>query len=289
MPARPSTASILERLAREKGLPVEAVSVLPRVDAMKLRPVRVGLWDQYGGSMPSGWTRWLLEQFEFPFEVIYPRTLDAGDLTSRFDVLIFVDGGIPLQDRGRANQPRAEEIPEEHRDRLGAVTVATTVPQLRRFVEAGGTLLTIGSSTAVAVHFGLPVSDALVEGGVPLPSQKFYIPGSLLEAKVDTTHPLAYGVAQRVHVFFDESRAFRTAPEAHARGVKTVAWFDTPTPLRSGWAWGQKYLDQAAAILEAPVGKGRVVLFGPEVAWRAQPHGTFKFLFNGIYYGAAQP
>jgi hypothetical protein len=69
--------------------------------------------------------------------------------------------------------------------------------------------------------------------------------------------------------------------------VKPVAWFDNPTPLRSGWAWGQQYLDQAIAIVEAPIGKGHLVMFGPEVLWRAQPHGTFKMFFNGIYYGSA--
>jgi hypothetical protein len=29
------------------------------------------------------------------------------------------------------------------------------------------------------------------------------------------------------------------------------------------------------------------VLFGNEVNWRAQPHGTFRLLFNGIYSGSA--
>jgi hypothetical protein len=57
--------------------------------------------------------------------------------------------------------------------------------------------------------------------------------------------------------------------------------------LRSGWAWGQQYLDQAVSIVDAPVGKGHVVLFGNEVNWRGQPHGTFKLLFNGIYSGSA--
>jgi hypothetical protein len=86
---------------------------------------------------------------------------------------------------------------------------------------------------------------------------------------------------------WDESPAFRLQPEAVLRGVKPIAWFDNPTPLRSGWAWGQQYLDQAVAIVDAPLGKGHVVLFGPEVLWRAQPHGTFKLFFNGIYYGSA--
>jgi hypothetical protein len=88
-------------------------------------------------------------------------------------------------------------------------------------------------------------------------------------------------------VFYDESPAFRLQPDAAAQNVKPIAWYESPTPLRSGWAWGQQYLDQAVSIIEAPVGKGHVVLFGNEVLWRAQPHGTFKMFFNGIYYGSA--
>jgi glutamine amidotransferase-like uncharacterized protein len=61
-----------------------------------------------------------------------------------------------------------------------------------------------------------------------------------------------------------------------------VAWFDSKTPLRRGWAWGQEHLEGGAAVVEARVGPGKLVLFGPEILFRAQPHGTFKFLFNGI-------
>jgi hypothetical protein len=290
VPSSPSAFGVLQKVAADKGIAVETVAS-PPAGGMKLRPVRVGLWDTYGGSMPSGWTRWLLEQFEFPFEVVFPKTLDAGNLIDKYDVLIFVDGAIPARDTGGGNQPQAASIPAEFRDWLGTVTVARTVPQLRAFVEAGGTLLTIGSSTAIGNHLGLPIRDALTEtvngAEVRLPNSKYYVPGSLLEARVDNTHPLAYGLDDRVHVFFDQSEAFRLLPEAAAKGVKSVAWIDNAAPLKSGWAWGQQYLDQAVEIIEARVGKGRVVLFGPEIAWRAQPHGTFKFLFNGIYYGGA--
>ena len=68
-------------------------------------------------------------------------------------------------------------------------------------------------------------------------------------------------------------------------GVRPVAWFAGKDSLRSGWAWGQHYLEDGVAAAEAKVGKGKVFLFGPEITFRAQPHGTFKFLFNGIYYG----
>jgi len=306
VPATAESTAIVVKAAADKGLPVEAASNLQMTARMGepptivLKPVRIGLWDQYGGSMPSGWTRWLFEQFEFPFEVVFPQTLDAGNLNAKFDVLVFVDGGIPARDQQAGGgggggfgggQPAADAIPADFRGWLGRVTVAKTVPELKKFVENGGTILTIGSSTTLGYHFGLPIKDALVErvNGAerPLPREKFYVPGSILDARVDNTYPLAYGMPEHAMVFYDESPAFRLEPDAALKGVRPVAWYDSPTPLRSGWAWGQQYLDQAVSIVEAPVGKGRVVLFGNEVNWRGQPHGTFKLLFNGIYLNAA--
>jgi len=297
VPMKPTTRPLLETLASELGLSFDGTSVKPVGTALKLRPVRIGLWDQYGGSMPSGWIRWMLEQaFPVQFEVVYPPALDAGDLAKRFDVLIFPDDAIPERDAaaGASQGTPPAHLPAEYRDRIGRVTVTKTVPQLRRFVEDGGTIIAIGSSTCIGAHLGLPISDALVErlqNGTErkLPPEKYYVPGSVLQVAVDRSTPLAFGLGERVDVFFDNSPTFRLKPEAVARGVRPVAWFAGPSPLRSGWAWGQQYLDAGVAVLEAPLGKGKVLLFGPEITFRAQPHGTFKFLFNGIYYGAASP
>jgi len=107
----------------------------------------------------------------------------------------------------------------------------------------------------------------------------------VLRVAVDSTAPLAAGMPSRVDVFFDNSPTFRLVPDAARRGVRAVAWFDSDSPLRSGWAWGQSYLEGGVAVAEATVGRGTLVLLGPEVTFRAQPHGTFKFLFNGIYVG----
>lgn len=246
--------------------------------------------------MPSGWVRWLLEQFEFPFSVAYPPALDAGDLASQFDVLIFVDGGIPMQDSrgaGDGRTPDLERIPDELRERAGSVTIAKTVPQLLRFLEAGGTVISIGSSTSMGYHADLPLASALRErlsDGTerPLPREKFYIPGSILQVQVDNTNPLAYGMGERVAVFFNNSPVFRLRPEAALRSVRPVAWFDSDSPLRSGWALGQQHLQDGVAVLDATVGKGKLFLFGPEITFRAQPHASFKFLFNGIYYGRSE-
>jgi hypothetical protein len=165
------------------------------------------------------------------------------------------------------------------------MTVQNTLPKIKEFIEAGGTAIAIGSSAAnLAAFLQLPVESQLTENGTPLPNTKFYIPGSVLRTKVDVNDPLAFGMNEATDVFFDEAPVWKLRPNAAAAGVKRVAWYDSKTPLRSGWAWGQEVLDQGAAAVSAKVGKGNVLLFGPEILQRAQPHGTFKFLFNGILY-----
>jgi Zinc carboxypeptidase len=280
----------LAAMATELGIEFQGVGQAPDVDMMALSEVRIGLWDQYGGSMPSGWTRWLFEQFEFPFEVVYPQDLDAGELRDRFDVLVFVTGAIPEQDGGRGEfaffgeAPDESAIPEEYLRTLGKVTVAETVPRLIEFMEQGGTVMAIGTSTSMARHAGLPLSDHLVDGeGRPLGSEDYYVPGSVMRVKVDNTQPLAFGFAEDLNVFFNNSPVMRLGPAAPAAGVTPVAWFDSDSPLRSGWAWGQNRLNGGVAIASGTVGEGKLFLFGPEITNRGQPHGTFKFLFNGIY------
>jgi len=285
---------------RELGVILRPVhdTQVPR-EMRRLRPLRIGLWDRYGGSMPSGWTRWVLEQFRFPFQVVYAPELDAGNLNAKYDVLVFVDGGIPEADRapgapgGFGGMPDPATVPAEYRGQIGNVSVARTVPQLRTFMENGGTVVTIGGSTALARHLGLPVHDALAERAPDgtehhLPPEKFFIPGSVLRVAVDPAQPAAWGMEDHADVMFDDSPVMQLGPDAAARGVRRIAWFDSAQPLRSGWAWGQERLNGGVAAAEASVGRGRLFLFGPEIAFRGQPHGTFRFLFNALYSAAEQ-
>ena len=82
---------------------------------------------------------------------------------------------------------------------------------------------------------------------------------------------------------FDSSPVFKLADGAAQQGIKPLATYATDKPLRSGWAWGQKYLKNTVASFVAPVGKGKLYVYGPEITFRAQAHGTFKSLFNQLY------
>jgi hypothetical protein len=294
---RGATPERLREIADRTGVSFAAATARPP-SAVTLRTPRIGLLDVYGGNMQAGWTRWVLEQFAFPFERTFPPRVDAGDLNARYDVLIFPSGVLP--DPSRPSRGRRDDfpasaddsieatLPAEFRNQRGRVTAEKTFTAIRQFVEGGGVAIAIGgSATTLASALGLPVSDHLVADGAPLPNTKFYVPGSVVRAAVDTAHPLAAGVGPAVDVFFDESPVFALAADAASHGATRVAWYQGKTPLRSGWAWGQEALDGGAAIVAASVGRGKVFLFGPEILQRGQPHGTFKFLFNAIYWGTA--
>jgi hypothetical protein len=288
--ATPGARNIVSQVATTRGVDFAAAAAPDVSRLTKLRAPRVALWDVYGGEISSGWMRFVFDQFEFPYDVVFANDIDNSDLSAKYDVLILPDGArlaaqtdttLTFQPRG---QPAPDRVPEEWRSKLGRISVAKSLPRIKSFVENGGTLLALGDASEIGYNLGLPIRNAIVDDNAkPLPSAKFYVPGSVLEVAVDTTSAIAWGMSSPVDIFYDNDRAFRI--ESRDSNVKPVAWFASETPLRSGWAWGQKVLDGAAEIVTAPLGKGRVVLYGPQVHFRGQTHGAFKFLFNGIYYG----
>lgn len=276
----------VEKAATAYGIHV--VSASRPSGTVAIKPARVALFDHYGGSMPSGWVRWMLEQYNFAFNVVYPKELDAGNLKTKYDVILFIGAGAPGTVRNWGGAVREEDVAAEYHALIGNVTREKTVPALKAFMEAGGSIVTVGASTAFAYDFQLPVSNALVEKlpdgrERPLSGDKYYIPGSILKAHLDGTHAANWGMEESANMVFNNSPVFNLAPNALLQGVKPLAWFGTESPLVSGWAWGEGYLRNGVVAFEAPIGKGKFYAFGPEITFRAQAHNTFKMLFNQLY------
>jgi len=294
IPGNPKTRNLLHKVKSEAGLEIRESSKVPE-NLTRLSELRIGLWDTYGGSMSSGWVRLLMEQFNFKASLVYAKDIEAGDLNKKYDVLIFVPGAIPaISGRtGRGNSlntgPDPETIPSEFRGQLGRINEDKSIPELKKFIELGGKVVSIGSSTNLAYHLNLPVRNAIVELGAngierSLPGEKYYIPGSILSADTDNKIPAAWGMPAKSDIYFDRSPVFKISTEAITNGkIKPILWFSNPAALRSGWAWGQAYLRDGITAFEAEVGKGKLYAFGPEITFRAQTHGTFKLLFNQLY------
>ncbi|OCX51846.1 peptidase [Mucilaginibacter sp. PPCGB 2223] len=267
---------------------------------LPLSAARIALWDTYGGSMPSGWVRWLMEQYHFSYKLVYPQELDAGDLKSKYDVIVFVGGAIPGVENGRRGGGfggggaggaggfgRQGDIPAEFSTWTGRITADKTIPKLKEFLEAGGSIITIGSSANLVYQLNLPVHNALVDKvdgkEVPFSGDKFYVPGAVLRVSVDNTQSATWGMNTEADVLYDNSPAFKLDADAALKGIKPLMWFSTDKPLRSGWAFGQKYLKDDVTAFWATIGKGNLYVFGPEITFRGQAHGTFKLLFNELY------
>lgn len=299
VPATAKARAIVSNSVAELGIDALAVAQAPTQAKMAVKAPRIALFNLYGGLMPTGWTRWMFDQFEFNYTVVYPKELDQGGLNAKYDVVLFPDAALPnslvsagggmFKGRFEVDQPKPETIPAEYRSWLGTISEDKTLPALRTFVAKGGTVVALGSSSqGIADGFNLPITNATAEvadgKAKALPRSKFYIPGALLTAKVDQSSPLGYGMTPEVDLFFDNNPTFRIPDGVNAH---VAVKFDDHDQLHSGWAWGLDYLDNAAAVVDLPVEKGRVVLFGPEVAMRAQTQGAFKLLFNALYWGAA--
>ena len=298
--ATANAARILADGAGALGVRVAAVDVDPPGPMRRLSRLRVGLFDTFGGNMPTGWTEWVLRDFEFPVELVYGDRVEAGDLIADFDVLL-LHTGLPSTrartgGRTRTRTPTAETDrklqealpPFEDWSNLAARRTAISrekgVPGLQAFVGAGGTLIAMqGEATAAIAHFDLPVEEGTyveVDGERrTTDSSEFFVPGSLLRMEVRDDDYLGYGVAP------DQVGMFRRSPVFAAKGdgvIATATWPAAEPVLASGWAIGTEHLHGKLAALRVPRGDGQFVLFGADVVYRGQPVGTFKLLFNAI-------
>jgi hypothetical protein len=220
--------------------------------------------------MDEGWTRWLFDTFNVPYSPLRDADVRAGSLRAKYDVIVLPSMRLREIVEGRAAGTAPPEL-------TGGITEAG-VENLRRFVEDGGTLVCWDESTELAIKcFHLPVRNVL-EGLKP---SDFYCPGSVLRVEVDTTHPLARGLAHLADAYFVNSAAFEVTDPAHAQTVARYAGRKEDV-LRSGWLLGAQYLAGRAALVEASLGKGRVVLFGFRPQHRGQTWGTFPFIFNAL-------
>lgn len=262
----------LQTIARELSVNFIAVNDRLNVQAYKLIPPRIGLYKSHVASMDEGWTRLIFENYELPFVNILDKDIRAGGLRSKYDVVI-----IPgeLSETQIIEGHRNGTVPPEFAGGIGEAGVQN----LRDFVNEGGTLVTMDKATEFAAkQFALPVKNAL-EGVKP---QDFYVPGSLLKIVLDTENPIAYGMPRETAAFVEQNAAFDVTGNA-----KAVGNYPLTNPLMSGWILGESKIFGKTAVVDVPVGRGRIILLSIRPQFRSQVRGTYKLLFNSLYYGPA--
>ena len=231
--------------------------------------VRVGLYKSHLAAMDEGWTRWVFDQYKFPYLSVRDTDIRAGGLIARFDTIILPDQSVGALVNGLS----ANSYPAEYAGGLGDAGVNA----LREFVAAGGTVVTFNNASNFAIEkLGVPVRNVLK--GVS--ARDFYCPGSLLRAELDASSPLSFGLEKESALWFEASPVFEVTDPAT---VKVIARYpDNDNSLLSGWILGDKLLRGKAALVEAKLGKGRVILFGFRPQYRGQSLATFPLIFNAM-------
>ena len=261
----------LESLSTDLLVNFTGLKEMPQVKAYAVRPPRVGLYKSWSASMDEGWTRFVLEKFEFPYESLHNQEIRQGNLNKKYDVIIFPD----LENNVIVNGVSESSIPSDYAGGIGEIGVQN----IKDFIQSGGALITLNSAADFAIqslHCGV---ENRVKG---VNRRDFFIPGSLLKVLNATTHPIAYGYARDSAIFFRRSPVFAVM-EGHSV-VKYPA-----QSLLSGWVSGEKFLINQSALVDIPYGKGKVILIGFPAQYRAQSHSSFRYLFNSIFYGASDP
>ena len=255
----------------------------PEFQKREVRPLRIAVYQRYyGGNIDEGWTRWLLEQCGFEYATVKDEAVKGG-LGDKYDVLILPGDPTPVI--------TGEKLEEYFEKRFKGMMVPPKFPpeyvsgigeegvkKVKEFIENGGTLLLLNEASEIAIDaLKLPIINTVKD----LKPNDFHCPGSLLRVEIDGSSPLAYGVDE-CPILFWGGPAFMVKPVENSEDYRIVVRYPEENILQSGWLIGEKYLSRKAALIDAKLGKGRVVLYGFRTHFRCQTHATYKFLFNAL-------
>jgi len=266
-------------VADHTGVDFTALAGMPDNGVHQISRKRVGMYQRYrGGSMDEGWTRFVLEQFEFPYTTLHDSDITRGRLASRYDVIILPHDSPATISGDDSDTPPGRTppaYPPQYMSGLGEEGAEA----LSQFVEDGGTVVALGDASEYAIDiFDLRVQN-VVDG---VSSKEFFSPGSTLKVNFDNSNPLGYGMPDDGVVLYWSNAAFEILPSRANDSYATIARYVDRDILRSGWLIGEDHIAKKSAMVSAQIGDGRVILYGFRPQHRAQTYGTFKLFFNAL-------
>ena len=254
---------------------VNATSLKEAPDGWPVTQPRIALYEPWMGVIDEGWTRWILEQYHFPFTRVHNPDIQAGHLREHYDTIVIAEMGTRQIMDGMA----AGSVPGQYAGGIGEVGAQA----LRDFVSQGGTLVTFGNATLFVMdEFAVPVTN-VVAG---LRQDQFFCSGALLRTEIkEPNHPVVAGLPTTPAVMFERNPVFDAKPAF--RGKVLATYLKDRNPLVSGFLLGAETIQGKAAALDANYGSGHLIMLAFRPQWRGQSHGTYKFFFNALYYNPA--
>ena len=270
IPAQPNITNFLKGLCSELPVDIKGIGEEFNFIGYEIEKPRVGMYKSHTASMDEGWTRFVLDQYEFDYNSIFNDEIRKGDLENLYDIIIIPD----INERSIINGISDRFMPPEYAGGIGEAGL----DNLKKFVQNGGTIVGLNNSCDFLINnFWLSVTNITNR----IKSSEFYIPGSILKLLLNENHPLAFGLGREINVMFYYSPVF----ESEEGDV--IGKYPPSNPLLSGWIQGEDYIVNKSAILETEYGEGKIILIGFRPQYRAQSEGSFKILFNSIFYSSA--
>ena len=277
-----------------KAYGLDSISDIP---TSSLKNPRIGLYQSWRSNMDEGWTRYVFDDLGVPYKTLHNKDFkppskdkkgkkaekeEKVDLKAKYDVIVFASESADIIKSGKPSPTSRyaryySEGPPEYEGGIGKEGVEA----LKSFVEKGGILVTLNAACdLVFKEFKAPASNALER----VDRSKFFCPTSLLKIKVDNKSPIGYGMPGEAAAMFSRSMAFNTRVPPPEWDRKVVASYPEEDILLSGWLLGEEALARKAAVVDTKYKKGHIVLIGFRCQFRAQSHGTYKFLLNSLLY-----
>ncbi len=283
VPWRKGVEPKLREVAEETHLRFHGLKEEPEFSHGSVKPLKIAMYQRYwGGNMDEGWTRWLLEQYGFEYTTVMDEEVKNG--LEGFEVLI-LPSDPPALITGEGVEEWYEKkfkgaltvpvLPTEYKTGIGE----EGVEKVKEFVEKGGRVLALYESCEFAIEkLGLPVRNTVKD----LKPDEFHCPGSTIRVNIDNTHPLGYGMPESGLILLRGNHAYAVKGGHWNENYRTVITYPEENMIQSGWLIGEKNLARKAALIDAKMGEGSVVLYGFAPQMRALTDATFKVFFNAL-------
>ena len=266
-------------VADHTGVDFTALATVPNSNIHDVNRKRIGMYQRYrGGSMDEGWTRFVLEQFEFPYTTLHDNDITRGRLANRYDVIVLPHDS-PSMISGDTSDALPGRPPTAYPPQYMSGLGDDGAQALKDFVENGGTVVALGDASDYAIEtFELRVQNVIAD----ISRKEFFSPGSTLRVQYDNANPLGYGMPESGLLLHWSNPVFEILPSRAHDHYATVARYVDRDVLQSGWLIGEKHIAKKSAMVSAQIGEGQVILYGFRPQHRAQTYGTFKLFFNAL-------
>jgi hypothetical protein len=280
----------LKSVATPLGLDAVALTVQPTVATHLAGMPRLAVYSTWGSTQDIGWVRYTFDQYKVPYELIFKERVLKGNLKAAYDVVL-----IPNQVRNikqlvedipKSKEPLAYVKSSQFKflgdygsseDITGGMGYQGVI-ELQKFVDNGGLMVTLGTSSAYPPTYGVtPKIDSATT------TPRFYGPGPIVEVTIEKPNdPIFYGYHEKtMPVRWANGPLFRLDEDMDKANV-LMRYKGGKEGVMSGLMREPDEIKNRAAIVKMPIGQGEVIMFTTNPVWRWQTLGEYRMVFNTI-------